>query len=303
MPFLCPLLRLPLPLSSAGFKRKSEIHTHDQHQSIKKHMCVIAQDPSAHVRKPLNQFVSYSDSPVVLIYRPVVASSQPETAPVGTYLQPTVLQAKDPHMLPSASTIYTIVSSPAEQHLAGHHVLATSMPLQSYCSMSSHHPTTSFPISLPGTSDSKPMHVIVSSVEGGKKPAMDISCLTKEGVAAARSIPPLLQVSPQSQDKLCSSLPEAVKESVAVRPAGQEVLLVQAPPSNGLQRLVIVGEKMEGAAQVRLSSPQQPQMVIPVAYDQQVVSMPIYRLGSQSLQPVQILAPLPPQGASSIKTT
>ena len=272
-------------------------------------MCVLAQDPASfQAHKPFYQLASSSDSPVVLIYRPVVASSQPEVAPVGTYLKPTVLQSKDPHMLPN--TMYTIVSSPAEHHMDGHRVLATSMPLQSHSSLSSYHPATSLSLplslpatSLPGTSDSKPMHVIVSSVDGGKKPPMDISCLTKEGVAAARSVPPLLQVLPQPQDKLCSSLPEAVREPMAMRPTGQEVLLVQAPPSNGLQRLVIVGEKMEGAAQVRLSSPQQPQMVIPVAYDQQVVSMPIYRLGSQSLQPVQILAPLPPQGASSIKTT
>lgn len=128
---------------------------------------------------------------------------------------------------------------------------------------------------------------------------MDISCLTKEGVASTRTIPPLLQVA--NREKPQSPSREVMKEQVEARPPGQELLLVQAPPPNGVQRLVIVGEKTDGAAQVRLSPPQQPQVVIPVAYDQQVVSMPIYRLGSQSLQPVQILTTLPP-GASSITT-
>ena len=261
---------------------------------MKKHICLdVSQDSAVH--KPVHQVVPSSDTPLVLVYRPVMSSPQLEPPP-ATLLQPAVVQQRDGHVLSNAT--YTIVSNLAESQVTSPQIIATSLPAQSQPNASTQHSVAhSVPHSCPP--DSKPMHVIVSSTEG-RKPVMDISCLTKEGVASTRTAPPLLQVA--NREKLQSpSRREAAKEQVEARPAGQELLLVQAPPPNGVQRLFIVGEKTDGAAQVRLSPPQQPQVVIPVAYDQQVVSMPIYRLGSHSLQPVQILTTLPP-GASSITT-
>ena len=68
----------------------------------------------------------------------------------------------------------------------------------------------------------------------------------------------------------------------------QEVVLVQASPPSSVQRVVVIGEKGEP----------QPQMMLPVAYDQQLISMPIYRVGGSlgSLQPVQVLTSLPSGG-------
>ena len=189
------------------------------------------------------------------------------------------------------------------------------------------------------------MQVLMSPSEG-KKPPMDISCLTKEGVARVRTPPPLLQVqnkekpavlsaqkagdtwqSPKSrtasshgdegkqpvQDRWAGrvgQLPVQPAKQVearggkgvemvsrlggrGARGAGQEVVLVQAAPR--MQQVLVIGEKGEAVPQS--------QVVLPVAYDQQLVSMPIYRLGSSlsGLQPVQVLGSLP-AGAGSITT-
>lgn len=150
---------------------------------------------------------------------------------------------------------------------------------------------------------------------------MDISCLTKEGVARIRTPPPLLQVQKKAAQKatdtglqsstdtretsyLSGDVQQSPtqteghhKTSVAVTRTSlaqqeNQVVLVQASPPSAAQQ-----EK--GAAVP------QSQLVLPVAYDQQLVSMPIYRVGSSlgGLQPVQLLTYLPTgAGGGSITT-
>jgi hypothetical protein len=164
--------------------------------------------------------------------------------------------------------------------------------------------------------EAKPVQVITSSEN--KKPLMDISCLTREGVVRAQSPPPLLQVqnkkpiqnaggcaSPvkaghhntvqlvahteeQQQTNQPTRAAEGSRGQELRQKHSQEVVLVQASPPSGMQRVVVIGEKGEP----------QPQMVLPVAYDQQLISMPIYRVGGSlgGLQPVQVLASLPSGG-------
>lgn len=85
---------------------------------------------------------------------------------------------------------------------------------------------------------------------------------------------------------------QAIRQAEGLQIQGQkqspEVVLVQASPPSSVQRVVVIGEKGEP----------QPQMMLPVAYDQQLISMPIYRVGGSlgSLQPVQVLTSLPSGG-------
>ena len=118
---------------------------------------------------------------------------------------------------------------------------------------------------------------------------MDISCLTKEGVARSKTPPALLQVEDNRSHSPSPSTEQSTSEEPAEQPSqadsGQDVVLIPATPPSGVQRVLVIGEKGETATS-------QPQMVLPVAYDQQLVSMPIYRVGS-SLGGLQLLASLP----------
>lgn len=310
-----------------------------------------------------------SEPPLVLMYRPVLTNQQPQLVS-GALLQPQSSHA-------GKSTTYTIVAAPREPSASSPEIVPNSQPqvptsrpltatpliltssphtlpsaphtfTSSHTATSTTHTssplssTTSSPTVVNGlvhlkSSEMKPVQVIMSSSEG-KKPPMDISCLTKEGVVRTQTPPPLLQV--QNRNKLAQKVvgtqqqlsptetsnlgddlggrtqqlamqPKAQQQTntMSLRQAEvskghetvprqksqgvrQEVVLVQP---TGMQRVLVIGEKGEVVPQS--------QMVIPVAYDQQLVSMPIYRVGSSlgSLQPVQVLAPLP-TGGSSITT-
>lgn len=282
------------------------------------------------------------------MYQPVLANQQPQL------VSKAMLQ---PHSSHSAnSTAYTIVTAPREPHISS---LPSSCPNVSttFISSSSHThssapriltaspitshtpsppftqvPTSNGPTVVNGlvhlkTSEPKPTHLITSSE--GKKPAMDISCLTKEGVARIRTPPPLLQVQKKAAQKVTdtgpksstdmretSNLSEGItdvqqpptqteghrKTSVAATRTSQaqqenHVVLVQASPPTAMQQVLVIGEKGEAAPQS--------QLVLPVAYDQQLVSMPIYRVGSSlgGLQPVQLLTSLPTGGGGGSITT
>ena len=141
-----------------------------------------------------------------------------------------------------------------------------------------------------------------------KKTPINISCLTKEGVAKTQTPPPLLQI--HSRNQKVQRQPEISKlnsededegeregegegESEDSSARRQDVVLVQTSPPAGMQRVLVIGEKEETVTQ--------PHMVLPVAYDQQLVSMPIYRVGSSlgSVQPMQVLASLPSGGTTT----
>lgn len=284
------------------------------------------------------------------MYRPVLANQQPQLVSTA------VLQ---PHSSHSAnSTAYTIVTAPQNPHTSSVPSRASTAILSSspHTLTSAPHMLTSSPIvtsstsrtSLPSTTQvlttNNPTVVnglvhlkasqpkLVTSSSEGKKPAMDISCLTKEGVARARTPPPLLQV----QKKEAKKVPDIVlrsstdtrepsylggattdkqqqpptqieghKISAVVTSKGcdtgsqqeNQVVLVQASPPTTMQRVLVIGEKGEAVPQS--------QLVLPVAYDQQLVSMPIYRVGSSvgGLRPVQLLTSLPTAGGGGSITT
>lgn len=282
-----------------------------------------------------------SEPPVVLMYRPVLANQQPQLVSTA------VLQ---PHSSHSAnSTAYTIVTAPQKPHTSSvpssqptailsssPHTFTTSAPhiLTSSPIVTSSTSQTSLPPSTQAPTTNSPTVVNgLVHLKTSKKPAMDISCLTKEGVARARTPPPLLQVQKKAAKKVTaiglrsstdtrepSNLGRATtdkqqqpqtqiegrKTSAAVtrNSKGQDtgsqqenqVVLVQASPPTTMQRMLVVGEKGEAIPQ---------SLVLPVAYDQQLVSMPIYRVGSSlgGLQPVQLLTSLPTGGGGSSITT
>ncbi|CAI8023260.1 T-box transcription factor TBX2 [Geodia barretti] len=253
------------------------------------------------------------ESPVVLMYRPVVASQgTPQLLPTAL-LQPNSSRA-------SASTMYTVMTSPQElgtqstplpQVSTTHPLTTTSLVSTSSphiltsvtTSHSSPSPSPSTPTVVNGLVHLRPaeMKKIVSPSPDMNKPPVDISCLTREGVVRSKTPPALLQVqsSKQSDTHTQQSThkqqeptePESGEQQQQA--ARQDVVLVQAAPSTGMQRVMVIGEKGEVA--------QQPQMVLPVAYDQQLVSMPIYRIGSSlgGLQPLQVLASLPSGGTAT----
>ena len=257
---------------------------------------------------------------VVLMYRPVVANQQPQLIPRA------VLQ---PHSNPTADgTTYTVMAAPSKsspQPPSLPHV-STTPPLTLSSSPHvlpsvPHILTSNTPSSQPTTSSSptvvnglvhlkpteiRPVQLFKTSPENKK---MDISCLTKEGVARTQTPPPLLRI--QNRNEVVKTESEtspvessqngdlAPREEVATpeeteqqRERRQEVMVVQTSPPSGMQRVLVIGEKGESS---------QPHMVLPVAYDQQLISMPIYRVGSSlgSLQPVQVLASLPSAGGTA----
>ena len=273
------------------------------------------------------------------MYRPMVANPQQQL------MSSAVLQSHTSR--PANSSAYTIVAAPHEsspqptsnsQPSTSHPLTTTSLVLTSSPRILTSVPhiitsappttpsplptqppiTTTTPTVVNGLLHLKPVQVIKTASEA-KKPAMDISCLTKEGVARnhAQTPPPLLQIKKPSstaaaavKSPLSETLQELLPSSeehtappppplqsfetgpvsreqesqAAVR---QDVVLVQTSPPSGMQRVWVVGEKGEPVPQ--------PRMVLPVAYDQQLVSMPIYRVGSSlgGLQPLQVLASLP----------
>ena len=250
------------------------------------------------------------------MYRPVVASQgTPQLLPTAL-LQPNSSRA-------SASTAYTVMTSPQElgtqstplpQVSTTHPITTTSLVRTSsphiLTSVTTSHPSPSPSPSTPtvvnGLVHLRPAEIkkIVSPSPDMNKPPVDISCLTREGVVRSKTPPALLQVQsskqsdPHSQQSTHKQQeptePESGEQQQQAQPAArQDVVLVQAAPSTGMQRVVVIGEKGEVA--------QQPQMVLPVAYDQQLVSMPIYRVGSslRGLQPLQVLASLPSGGTAT----
>ena len=124
-------------------------------------------------------------------------------------------------------------------------------------------------------------------------------------MASSKAPPALLQIQsdPKDSDVASPLLPtsedrpsDEAGELEAAQPPAQrpDVVLVQATPPSNVQKVLVIGEKGE-------VPPQQQQMVLPVAYDQQLLSMPIYRVGGAvgaGLQPVQLVASLPTGGSS-----
>ena len=247
------------------------------------------------------------ESPVVLMYQPVVANQ-------STQLMPTTLLQPNSSRASVASTGYSVMSS--QQEVNTQSVPQTTHPLTttSLVHTSSSHILTSVTSSRPSPSPSPSstptvvnglvhlksadMKKIVSPK--AKKPPMDISCLTREGAVRSNTPPALLQVNksdahtqqepPERQEPATEGKPGETAPPTSTR---QDVVLVQTAPPTGMQRVVVIGEKGEVA---------QPQrMILPVAYDQQLVSMPIYRVGSSlgGLQPLQVLASLPSGGTAT----
>ena len=248
-------------------------------------------------------------TPFVLMYQPVVAQQQQQQQQQlisKALLQPHITQA-------ATSTAYTTTTSSSSSssisshkstptstsfiHTTNPHMLITSTPHTS-CSTSS--PTVVN--GLVHLNMMKPVQRISSET---KKPLINISCLTKEGAATkTQTPPPLLQISNREQK---NSPPQTTDNNQPLREieestnqdndsctaSQQDVVLVQTSPPPGMQRVLVIGEKGETITQ--------PQMVLPVAYDQQLVSMPIYRVGSSlgSLQPMQVLATLPSGGTTT----
>ena len=141
---------------------------------------------------------------------------------------------------------------------------------------------------------------------------IDIRSLTKEGnVHVAKSQPPpLVEVSEvkrkSSREKFSNPTVrqhglEGLTSISASNTAATQSILVPAP-TNGMQKVFIVAEKSDCPGTIFIPAPTAPatvdaaamntQTVIPMAYDQQVVTtMPIYRFGAfNTLQPIQILA-------------
>lgn len=139
-------------------------------------------------------------------------------------------------------------------------------------------------------------------------PTIDISRLTKEGVQKVP--PPLMEVYREDKDSLYdkptmdvgSFLNKSKTTETQTSPASNATgssMFVQtsAAPMQPMQKVVILAEKADSHTPVFLSATEgdlKTQMVIPVAYDQQVVtSMPIYRFGGMNtLQPIQIVTPV-----------
>lgn len=267
---------------------------------------------------------------MVLMYQPVLANQQ---------LSKAVLQ---PHSSHSAnSTTYTLVTAPREPRtssplsnvsttiISSSHTLPsaprilTASPIVQSTSHtpsppSSQAPSTSSPTVVNGlvhlkSSEPKPTHLITSSEV--KKPAMDISCLTKEGVARIRTPPPLLQVQKKTAQKATDTVLES---STDTRDTSYVRGDVQQPPTQteGHHKTVTRTQQENQVVLVQASPPSavqqekgaavpQSQLLLPVAYDQQLVSMPIYRVGSSlgGLQPVQLLTYLPTGGGGGSITT
>lgn len=247
------------------------------------------------------------------MYRPVVAGQ-------GTQIMPTTLLQHSNSRAP-ASTTYTIMASPQEsspqtQASTAHPLTTTSLIHTSsphiLTSVTSSHSTpspslsssSSTPTVVNGLVHLKPVEMKKIVSPETKRPPMDISCLTREGVVRSKTPPALLQMQsnkkpeqPDAQSQQSKQEEQEAKEHSSGEPVEptprQDVVLVQAAPSSSVQRLVVIGEKE------KVTQPQP--MVLPVAYDQQLVSMPIYRVGSSlgGLQPVQVLASLPSGGPAT----
>ena len=247
------------------------------------------------------------------MYRPMVSGHQPQLLPTAL-LQPNSSRA-------SSTTAYTIMTGPRElsssqsasqpQVSTTHPRTSTSLVHTSSHTLTSASTAHSFssPTVVNGLVHLKPVErKIAPASSETKKPAMDISCLTREGVVRSKTPPALLQIqgqmpghsdSPQpgSASEEQETVDQQPQEQRVERPAAEaearsDVVLVQATPQSSVQRVVVIGEKGEVAPQ--------PRVVLPVAYDQQLVSMPIYRVGSAlgGLKPLQVLASLPSGGTS-----
>ena len=196
----------------------------------------------------------------------------------------TIVQA--PSSLLNRTTLLQASSQPAIIHPQG---IATSLVDQS-----SHFVTTT---AVPRVTPT------VSKAKTSPAPIIDIRSLTKEHVKRSQP-PPLVEfkeeerMSPNEKPSVENFEQEA--PSSISKTAPTQSLLVQAP-TNGMQKVYIVAEKSDYPGTVLIpaqtaaasadAAALNTQTVLPVAYDQQVITtMPIYRFGSfNTLQPIQIL--------------
>lgn len=153
----------------------------------------------------------------------------------------------------------------------------------------------------------------ISEIKSSHGPCtIDIRSLTKEGNMhiTKSQPPPLVEVSEDKRKSPQEKLPnhkvqkhelEGLTAISASNTAATQSILV-SPPTNGMQKVFIVAEKSDCPGTFFIPAPapaatidaaaMNTQAIIPMAYDQQVVTtMPIYRFGSfNTLQPIQILA-------------
>lgn len=196
----------------------------------------------------------------------------------------TIVQA--PPSLLNRTTLFQATSQPAVIHPQG---IATS-----FVDQSSHLVTTTAVPKVTAT---------VSKAKRSPAPTIDIRSLTKEHVKKSQP-PPLVEFKEEERmppnEKPSVENSELEVSSSISKTAPTQSMLVQAP-TNGMQKVYIMAEKSDyprtvlipaqTAAATADAAALNTQTVLPVAYDQQVVTtMPIYRFGSfNTLQPIQIL--------------
>lgn len=295
-----------ISLPAAGKKRR---HTEEISSTGRKLPCLSPPQPQ-----------TSSEPPLVLMYRPVVANPRAQLMSSATVLQPhtsrpvnssaytvvaAVPQESSPQStiaLPQVSTSHprtatSLILTSSPHILSSVPRIITSAPPTTPSPLPSHSTlTTATPTVVNGLlhlkpKEMKPVQVMKSSSEV-KKPAMDISCLTKEGVTRnhAQTPPPLLQIQNRKSERVPMQSPLTESSQDQPLTTSEEDRSPVTPPPSGLQQLMVIRE----------GGPQ-PRMVLPVAYDQQLVSMPIYRVGSSlgGLQPVQVLPSLPTGGSAT----